>query len=108
MAVLRAIVTLFLLTMTSLAQQSAPAPAPVPGSAADLVQRGEKLSHEGKQDEALALYAQALDKDAGFYPAHLESGIALDLKGEYAKAQEHLAKAVEVAPAESRQQALRT
>ena len=108
MSVLRPIIILCLLTMTSLAQQSAPAPAPVPGSAADLVQRGEKLSHEGKQDEALALYAQALDKDAGFYQAHLESGIALDLKGEYAKAQEHLAKAVEVAPAESKQQALRT
>ncbi len=38
---------------------------------------------------------------------HLESGAALDLKGEYAKAQEHLTKAVDVAPADSKQQALR-
>jgi tetratricopeptide (TPR) repeat protein len=115
MALLRPIIILCLLTVLSVAQQSAApapspaaAPAPVPGSAADLVQRGEKLSHDGKQDDALALYAQALDKDAGFYQAHLETGIALDLKGEYAKAQEHLAKAVEVAPAELKQQALRT
>jgi tetratricopeptide (TPR) repeat protein len=33
--------------------------------------------------------------------------VALDLKGEYAKAQEHLTKAVEVAPADSKEQALR-
>lgn len=85
-----------------------PSSPPVPGSAADLVQRGEKLSQQGKQDEALALYEQALGKDAGSYQAHLESGIALDLKGEYAKAQEHLRKAVEIAPTESKQQALRS
>ncbi len=87
------------------AQQPSP---PVPGSAADLVQRGEKLSQRGKQDEALALYEQALSKDSNSYPAHLESGIALDLKGEYSKAQEHFRKAVEIAPAESKQQALRS
>lgn len=96
------------LTAAIVAQQSAPAPVPAPGSPADLVQRGEKLSHDGRQDDALALYAQALDKEPGFYPAHLESGLALDLMGEYAKAQEHLTKAVELAPAESKQQALRS
>ena len=87
--------------------QDQKAPAPLPGSPLDLVQRGQKLSREGKQDEALALYAQALDKNPNLYEAHLESGIALDLKGDYAKAQEHLAKAVEVAPTDSKQQALR-
>jgi tetratricopeptide (TPR) repeat protein len=81
--------------------------APAPGSAADLVQRGEKLSRDGKQDEALALYRQVLDKSPENYQANLESGAALDLKGEYAKAQEHLTKAVEVAPADSKEQALR-
>ncbi len=89
-------------------QAAGPAPTtPIPGSDADLVQRGEKLSHDGKQDEALALYAQALGKDPNSYYAQLESGIALDLKGEYAKAQEHLAKAVDIATPESKQQALR-
>lgn len=88
--------------------QEATQPPPAPGSTADLVQRGLKLSHEGKQDEALALYEQALAKDPGSYEAQLESGIALDLKGEYGKAQEHLKKAVEIAPTESKQQALRS
>jgi tetratricopeptide (TPR) repeat protein len=91
------------------AQQPAAATpaAPAPGSAADLVQRGEKLSRDGKQDEALAVYRQVLDKSPDNYQANLESGAALDLKGEYAKAQEHLTKAVEVAPADSKEQALR-
>jgi tetratricopeptide (TPR) repeat protein len=89
------------------AQQPAVA-TPAPGSVADLVQRGQKLSHEGRQDDALALYEQALGKDPNWYQAQLETGIALDLKGEYAKAQEHLTKAVEVAPANLKQQAQRT
>jgi tetratricopeptide (TPR) repeat protein len=91
------------------AQQPAAATpaAPAPGSAADLVQRGEKLIRDGKQDEALAVYRQVLDKSPDNYQANLESGAALDLKGEYAKAQEHLTKAVEVAPADSKEQALR-
>jgi tetratricopeptide (TPR) repeat protein len=91
------------------AQQPAAATpaAPAPGSAADLVQRGEKLSRDGKQDEALALYRQVLDKSPDNYQANLDSGAALDLKGEYGKAQEHLTKAVEVAPADSKEQALR-
>jgi len=80
---------------------------PAPGSPADLVERGQKLSSAGKQDEALALYAQALNMAPNFYEAHLESGIALDLKGDYAKAQEKLAKAVDVAPVDSKQEALR-
>ena len=88
--------------------QQPSSPPPAPGSAADLVQRGEKLSRDGNQDDALALYEQALQKDPNSYQAQLESGIALDLKGEYAKAQEHLTKAVEIAPAESKQQALRS
>ena len=102
-----AVIVLMLLPVFSWARQAASAPPPAPGSAADLVQRGEKLSHDGNQDDALALYRQALEKSPDFYQAHLESGIALDLKGEYAKAQEHLTKAVDVAPADSKQQALR-
>src|SRR5215467_5892195 len=103
----RRVIFPFLLTACCVAQQPAPKEAPIPGSAADLVQRGVKLSRDGKQDEAIALYRQALAKTPGFYPAHLETGAALDLKGEYAKAQEHLTKAVEVAPADSKEQALR-
>ena len=98
-------VALILASTLCAAQQSSPS---VPGGVADLVQRGEKLNQQGKQDEALALYEQALSKDSNSYQAHLDSGIALDLKGDYAKAQEYLTKAVEIAPAESKQQALRS
>jgi tetratricopeptide (TPR) repeat protein len=97
--------TVFLLTTLVWAQQ-APS-APVPGSAADLVKQGEKLNSEGKQDEALALYKKALRESPALYEAHLDAGIALDLKGDYAAAREHFTHAIGIAPPESKQQALR-
>jgi tetratricopeptide (TPR) repeat protein len=72
-----------------------------------LVKQGQKLNSEGKQDEALKLYNQALRASPNFYEAHLESGVALDLKGDYAAAREHLKKAIEVAPADQKNRALR-
>jgi tetratricopeptide (TPR) repeat protein len=91
----------FLLTGACCAQQS-PAPA-----ALDLVKQGEKLNSQGKQDDALALYRQALEMAPNLYEAHLESGIALDLKGNYSEARQHFTKAIELAPADAKQQALR-
>jgi Flp pilus assembly protein TadD len=87
--------------------QQAPVQAPPPGSAADLVQQGEKLNREGKQDEAIALYNRALEKSPNMYEANLEEGIAYDLKGNYAEARVHLNKAIEVAPDNSKEQAQR-
>lgn len=86
------------------AQQPTP---PAPGSPEDFVQQGDKLSHEGKQDEALAVYNKVIDKSPDVYGAQLGAGIALDLKGDYAAAQEHFKKAIEVAPTDSKQQAQR-
>jgi tetratricopeptide (TPR) repeat protein len=93
-----------LLIPSALAQQ---APADVAGNAAGLVQQGIKLNRDGKQDEAIALYNRALDKSPDFYEAHLQEGIALDLKGDYADARMQLTKAVEVAPDNSKEQAKR-
>jgi tetratricopeptide (TPR) repeat protein len=104
--VLSVILVPLLLAALSSAQQPAQAPA-APGSPADLVQQGEKLSHEGKLDDALALYRQALDKSPDLYEAHLAEGMAFDLKGDYAEAREHFTKAIEGAPADSKAQALR-
>lgn len=101
-----AICLLILATSFALARQQ-DKPAPTPGSAADLAQRAEKLSREGKQDDALALLRQALDKDANSYEAHLGMGVILDLQGNYSEARAHFSKAIETAPADSRQQALR-
>jgi len=72
-----------------------------------LVKQGQKLNSEGKQDEALELYKQALEKSQNSYEAHLESGVALDLKGDYAAAREHLQKAIDVAPPDQKNRALR-
>jgi tetratricopeptide (TPR) repeat protein len=91
----------------SLAQQGNSKLASTPGSAADFAQRAEKLSREGKQDEALALYRQALEKDSNSYEANLGMGAALDLQGNYSEAREHFTKAIENAPADSKPQALR-
>jgi tetratricopeptide (TPR) repeat protein len=104
--------TLFLfaglgLVQPAVARQPAAVQAPAPSSPADLVQQGQKFSHEGRQDDAIALYERALAKSPDFYEAHLSAGVALDLKGDYVRAQEHFTKAIEVAPADSKQQALR-
>lgn len=72
-----------------------------------LVKQGQKLNSEGKQDEALKLYQKALEMSPDLYEAHLESGVALDLKGDYGAAREHLKKAIEVAPVDQKNRALR-
>jgi tetratricopeptide (TPR) repeat protein len=106
--VLRAVCVLFLSAAFCFAQQPAAKPAPAPGSAADLVQQGEKLAREGRLDDALALYHQALDKDSSLYEAHLAAGMAYDLKGDYAEAQSQLAKAIALASPDTKAQALRS
>ena len=87
--------------------QAAKAQAPSSDDAQALVKQGQKLNSEGKQDEALELYKQALKKSPNSYEAHLESGVALDLKGDYAAAREHLKKAIEAAPGDQKNRALR-
>jgi tetratricopeptide (TPR) repeat protein len=104
---LRLTCALVLLSAFLFSQEPGAASPPAPGSPADLVQQGDKLSRQGKQDEALALYRQALEKSPNLYEAQLATGVALDLKGDYAAAREHLTKAIEVAPPGSKQQALR-
>jgi tetratricopeptide (TPR) repeat protein len=88
-----------------IAQTHTPAPSPDP---VELVKQGRKLNGEGKQDEAIALYRQALVAKPDLYDAHLAMGIALDLKADYAQARQHLDRAIAVAPAASKAQALRT
>jgi tetratricopeptide (TPR) repeat protein len=105
--ILRYILAAFLISITPLAAQSAANPAHT-ADPAELVKQGQKLNSEGKQDEALALYRQALEAAPNLYEAHLASGIALDLKGQYEEARHHLAKAIELAPPDKKDQALRT
>jgi len=72
-----------------------------------LVKQGQKLNSEGKQDEALKLYQKALEMSPNLFEAHLESGVAFDLKGDYTAAREHLKKAIEVAAVDQKNRALR-
>jgi tetratricopeptide (TPR) repeat protein len=99
--------TALLVSGACLAAQSSMNPAPA-NDAASLVKQGQKLNSEGKQDEALALYAQALKLSPNLYEAHLAAGVALDLKGEFGEARHHLATAIELASPETKPQALRT
>lgn len=80
--------------------------AQVPADPMELVKEGRKLNAAGKQEEALGLYARALEANPNLFDAHLAAGIALDLKGDYAKAREHLERAIALAPAEAKGQAL--
>ncbi|HZQ68580.1 MAG TPA: tetratricopeptide repeat protein [Terriglobales bacterium] len=73
-----------------------------------LIKKGQKLNSEGKQDDALKLYQQVLDKSPNSYDAHLQSGIALDLKGDYSAAREHFKQAIEVAAPDQKNRAMRT
>jgi len=92
-----------ILLSCSLCAQQTPAP-----SALDLVKQAQKLNSEGKQDEALAIYREALAQAPSFYEAQLGSGIVLDLKGNYEEARKHFAKAVEIANPDQKAQALRS
>jgi tetratricopeptide (TPR) repeat protein len=73
----------------------------------DVIKQARKLNNEGQQEQALALIQQALRDDPNSYQANLAAGAVLDLQGKYEEARKHLAKAIEVAPPESKAQAMR-
>src|SRR5207237_3294425 len=77
-----------------------------PADPIELVKQARKLNGEGKQDEALALYRQALERSPDLFDAHVGAGVALDLQANYKEAREHFAKAIELAPDGSKNQAL--
>jgi tetratricopeptide (TPR) repeat protein len=97
----------FVVGVTCIGQEARPQTTASSDDVLALVKQGQKFNSEGKQDEALKLYKQALEKSPNSYEAHLESGVALDLKGNYAAAREHLKKAIDVAPADQKNRALR-
>src|ERR1700743_701708 len=102
------LLTLVLSSSSIFAQsQAAPAPSAKTEDAAELVKQGEKLNSEGKPDEAIALYQRALELSPDMYQAQLFLGVALDLEGNYAEAQQHLARAIALASEKETVQALR-
>lgn len=75
--------------------------------AQDVVTQAHRLDLEGKQDAAIALYREALGREPDSFDAHYGIARALDLTGRYEEAQQHFAKAIELAPEGSKDQALR-
>jgi tetratricopeptide (TPR) repeat protein len=73
----------------------------------DLVREAGARDLAGKQDEAIALFQQALKQAPDSYAAHYGIGRALDLAGRYDEARAHFAKAIDVAQEGNREQALR-
>jgi tetratricopeptide (TPR) repeat protein len=71
-----------------------------------LVKQARKVNLDGKQDEAILLYREALMRAPDLYDGYYGLGIALDLKGEFAEARQAFVKAIQLAPEESKEQAL--
>lgn len=87
---------------------SAPREAPAPDDTVKpLISQARKLDLDGKQTDAIALYRQALEHQPNSFDAHYGIGRALDLAGSYDEARRHFAKALELAPESSKDQALR-
>ncbi|MCI0353152.1 MAG: tetratricopeptide repeat protein [Acidobacteriales bacterium] len=108
-----AFLVLLLSTIVLCQQPATPATPDTPAASdpndpAEIVKQGGKLSDEGKHDEALALFKQAMEAKPDLADAHLATGVTLDLKGQYDQAREHIAKAIELAPPQQKSRALRT
>jgi len=86
--------------------QTAP---PAPASTASPMAPGQKLTNEGKLDDAIAFYKNALQSNPNAaWEAHLGMGAALDLKGDYTAARQELQKGIDMAPQNGKVRALRT
>jgi tetratricopeptide (TPR) repeat protein len=71
-----------------------------------LAKQARKIQLEGRIDEAIALYREALMRAPEMYEAFYGLGIALDLKGSFQEAHDAFVKAIQIAPEESKEQAL--
>ena len=104
---IKLIVRLAILCLFGPCSLLAQAPAGKSADAAELVKQARQLNNQGKQDEALATYEQAIKLDKDSVDAHVGAGAVLDLKGEYREARKHFAKAIEIAKPEAKAAPLR-
>jgi tetratricopeptide (TPR) repeat protein len=99
---------LLLLVFTSSAFAQPPQQGPGPAAATNPLAPGQKLINEGKLDDALAFYKNALQASPTAWDAYLGMGSALDLKRDYSAAREDIQKGIDAAPANGKVRALRT
>ena len=95
-ATVRTITSVFILVLSSVATLS----AQTPGSQQqqpEYIRQGQQLMHEGKFEDALALYRKTLETSPNSVPANIAAGSVLDLMGQGEEARKYIAKAIEVA-----------
>jgi tetratricopeptide (TPR) repeat protein len=63
----------------------------------EFVKQGQQLIHEGKPDDALALYRKTLQTSPDSIPANIAVGSVLDVMGKGDEARKYFSKAIEVA-----------
>lgn len=82
-------------------QAATPTPTSGSDAAADLLKQGQQQLRDGRHQEALATYREAIAKAAPGSPskftAETQAGVVLDLMGNYAEARTHLGRAIEAA-----------
>src|SRR5260370_12459568 len=66
--------------------------------AADLLRQGRQKLTEGKQDEALVIYKQAVESFPKSVQANHQTRVPLDLMGQYGEARKYFGKAIDAAP----------
>lgn len=73
----------------------------------DSLERAWRLDLDGKHEEAIAVYRSVLEGLPDSFDAHYGIARALDLAGRYDDARQHFATAIELAPEDAKDQALR-
>lgn len=68
-----------------------------PDPAADLLRQARQKITEGKSEEAVAIYNDAIQKYPTSMGARIQAGVLLDLLGRYTEARPYFAKAIEMA-----------
>jgi tetratricopeptide (TPR) repeat protein len=73
----------------------------------DFIKQGQALTRQGKFDDALQVYRNALQLNPNSYDANSAAGVALDLKGDYAEARKRFESAIQGSSGAQRVRALR-
>lgn len=86
--------TLTLASLLTVPVALAAQPAQATPDATEMASRARRLTTDGRLDEAVSLFNNALKVDPELFEAYLGLGIALDLQGQYAPARRQLESAL--------------
>jgi tetratricopeptide (TPR) repeat protein len=94
---MKVIISAIALTVLLFGSAALFAQAPAQPQQPEFIKQGQQLTRDGKPDEALALYRQALQASPNSLPANLAAGSTLDLMGRGVEARKYFAKAIDIA-----------